>query len=452
MRITRVTRFQSRLSSWCFAALFLLLVALLAWLSTRHPLEFDWTRSGRHTLSPASQEVLKRFDGPINVTAYAREDPVLRDAIRAFVGRYQRARSGITLEFVNPDLVPDEVRKLGISMDGELVIRHGARSEQVKSINEESFTNALQRLAHDKERWLTFLEGHGERKPFGAANHDLGEWVKHLSERGYRAQPLNPGEAHAIPDNTSVLILAGPQLDLLPGEVELIHDYLNRGGNLLWLTDPGSLRGLEPLAADLGIRFLPGVVVDVAGRLLGINDPGIALVTPSLYGAHAITRGLEFSTLYPHVAALTAEEAGEWQATTLLETGNHTWLESGELSGNARYDDGSELRGPLTIGIALERPSPADRDRLQRAVVIGDGDFLANAYLHNAGNLELGTRLVHWLASEDELITIPPKVAPDSVLELSPLEAGIIGFGFLFVLPALLFGTGLALAWRRRRR
>jgi hypothetical protein len=85
-------------------------------------------------------------------------------------------------------------------------------------------------------------------------------------------------------------------------------------------------------------------------------------------------------------------------------------------------------------------------------VVIGDGDFLANAYLHNAGNLELGTRLVHWLASEDELITIPPKVAPDTVLELSPLEAGIIGFGFLFVLPALLFGTGLALAWRRRRR
>jgi ABC-type uncharacterized transport system involved in gliding motility auxiliary subunit len=86
----------------------------------------------------------------------------------------------------------------------------------------------------------------------------------------------------------------------------------------------------------------------------------------------------------------------------------------------------------------------------QRAMVIGDGDFLSNTYLGNSGNLELGIRLINWLSRDDAFITIPAKIATDTQLEMSGTTLGIIGLGFLFVLPLLLLGTGIMIGWRRR--
>ncbi|PWG74022.1 hypothetical protein DF186_20045, partial [Enterococcus hirae] len=67
------------------------------------------------------------------------------------------------------------------------------------------------------------------------------------------------------------------------------------------------------------------------------------------------------------------------------------------------------------------------------------------------GNLELGTRLANWLAGEEELVTIAPKVASDSSLDLSPREQGFIGFGVLAGVPLLLSGVGGVTFLRRRR-
>lgn len=86
----------------------------------------------------------------------------------------------------------------------------------------------------------------------------------------------------------------------------------------------------------------------------------------------------------------------------------------------------------------------------QRIVVIGDGDFLSNAYLGNGGNLDLGINMVQWLSRGDALINIPAKIAPDRTLELSPLASGSIAVGFLFLLPGALLGAG-ALVWFKRR-
>ena len=55
------------------------------------------------------------------------------------------------------------------------------------------------------------------------------------------------------------------------------------------------------------------------------------------------------------------------------------------------------MRGPLDLGFALSRLSPRPDRREQRAVVIGDGDFLSNRFLGNGGNRELGQRVFNWL-------------------------------------------------------
>jgi ABC-type uncharacterized transport system involved in gliding motility auxiliary subunit len=89
---------------------------------------------------------------------------------------------------------------------------------------------------------------------------------------------------------------------------------------------------------------------------------------------------------------------------------------------------------------------------MQRVVVIGDGDFLSNTYLGNAGNLGLGLNIVQWLSHDDASLDISIKSAPDTSLVLGKVAQAVIGLGFLFGLPVLLLVTGILIWLLRRRR
>jgi len=401
MFVTAKTQLHARLNSAIMFCLLSMAVGLLAWLSQKHSVEYDWTATGRHTLSQASRDLLAKMPDQIDVTSYARENSLLRDAIKKFIAKYQRHKPDIVLRFVNPDAVPDEVRNLGISVDGEIIVHYQERSEHVKSDSEQVFTNALQRLARNQERWIAFVEGHGERNALASANHDLSDWVKQLFNQGYRVQPINLSETQTIPDNTGILVIAGPRIDYLPGELEIILNYINAGGNLLWLQEPGPLYKLDALATALSLNFIPGAVIDYAGQLIGINDPSIALVTKTLYSPHAITNDFEFTTLFPMAVAIELLESDKWLSKPILSTGDHTWSETAKLEGTVDFNEETDTQGPLTIGISLERDVDLEQgDELvtkqQRIIVMGDGDFLSNTYLANSGNNELSTRIINW--------------------------------------------------------
>jgi len=439
-----------RLQGLLTLLLLLILAVLLAWASSRHSIVVDWTRNGRHTLADASVRVLAQLEGPISIVSYAREQSTLRQGVSNFIDKFRRVKPDINYRFVNPDSVPDEVRQLGISINGELVIHYQGRMEHVRKADEAEVINALLRLARNQETWIAFIEGHGERDPAGAANHDLGDWGKHLTDRGYRIRPLNLAQVSAIPDNTAVVVLAGPQVALLPGESNLLIQYLQQGGNLLWLTEPGETALTQELSAYLGVQVANGTIVDVAGQLIGINDPSITILTESLYGKHDALKDFRLTTLFPRAAALLTTANDNWTYATLLGTGDHTWLETGAIDNTSQFDQASEQKGPLTLGLVLQRKDTESMSR-QKVVVIGDGDFVSNQFLGNAGNLDLGLRLISWLGNDADQIEIPARIATDTQLTLSPITIGIIGIFFLLVLPVVFALIGLTLWWQRKR-
>jgi ABC-type uncharacterized transport system involved in gliding motility auxiliary subunit len=59
--------------------------------------------------------------------------------------------------------------------------------------------------------------------------------------------------------------------------------------------------------------------------------------------------------------------------------------------------------------------------------------------------------MVSWLIHDDRFINIPAKNATDKSLQLTQTTVAILGFGFLIVIPLLLFGTGFFI-WRKRKR
>lgn len=451
MRVTQRSRIQLRLQGLLFGVLFTGIIGMLAWLSTQYSYQADWTHGARNTVSSDTRKLLDTLTEPVAIVAYVGNDDLLRPQIRALVGSYQRFKPDITLEFINPDTVPEQLRELGITQGGAIVIRYRGASEHIQALGEQHLTNALLRLSRQEKRWVVFITGHGERPPAGDTNFGMGAFGAELERKGMQVQVLNLAES-AIPSNTSLLVLASPRVSLLPGEVAAIQDYLGRGGNLLWLSEPGTLPGLQALAYQLGLLQLPGKVVDANSASFGVENPAFVVVTG--YLNHPVTREMSMVTVYPEAAALEINDQTGWEATALLTTLSRSWTETGTLEGEIRYDpDSDERPGPLDIGVALTRAKPGGKeDEQQRVMVIGDGDFLSNTYLGNGGNLDFGLNLVLWLSHDDAFIDIRVRGAPDTALQLNNTALASIGIGFLIGLPALLLLAGILIWWRRRRR
>ena len=410
-----------RVQGWTFVALFAALLATGAWLSTQYQFAADWTAGNRNTLSEVSRTVARSFDGPVTITAFVRGEGPLRAQVAGLVARYERENDAIRVAFVNPDLEPARTRAAGIEHEGEMTVEHDGHLEHVLTADERSLTQALQRVARGAERLLAFTSGHGERDPLGDANHDYGVFGAALARQGVRAQPLNPLATGGVPDGTSALVVTRPRAQLVPGALDAVLAYVDDGGNLLLLADPEPLNGLEPLLERLGVALGDDAVRDPAAQMFGIQDPRLVVVTE--YPRHPATAELAVVTLFPEAAAVTpAADAAGWAAVPLLST----------VTGQA-------------IGLALTRGD-------QRVAVIGDADFLANAYLNNGGNLDLGVGLVDWVVADDEQVSITLQSAPDLALTMPRTAYVALAATFLLGLPLLSVGAGVLVWWRRRRR
>lgn len=447
---------RERADAWVYTALLFAGAACVALLSARYGFVTEWSRSARASLAPESRAILAQLQGPVQATSYARPGGNLRAQIAAFIERYQRYKPDLKLDFVDPDADPAAVRKQAITVDGEIVLRWRDRERRVDQLDERSISDALARLTRGRDRLIAFVTGDGERNADGKANADLGAFVASVSTRGVRAVPLNLAQSAGVPRNADLVVLASPQAELATSTIKALQEYLDRGGNLLWLTEPDSGDvGTAPLAQALGVRVLPGTLVDGTGASFGLGDP--RLIVQTAYPPHAITRGFKLNTLFPQVAALAAESGAEWAHASILRSGPQSWNQIAAVdpqqAATIKYDENAgELRGPLDFGLALTRLSPSPDKNEQRAVVIGGGDFLSNSYLSNGGNRAFGERVIDWLLNDDALVGLSPRGAPDRALKLTQLDLDAITWGFLIALPLLLLSSGVVIAWRRRRR
>jgi len=453
--INSSVRRQIRLQSGLFLVLFLATMALLAWLSQLYSLSIDLSANARNSLSDESQRLVQSLEKPLKITLFVSPNNENRDAFERLFQRYVRYQPAIQFESLNPDFHPDLLTLHDIRFDGESLIQFEGRSEKVSQISEANVSNAIQRLLRQGERWLVFLQGHGERNPYREANHDYSSFAGQLASMGYTVENLNLTQSSSIPDNTDVLVLASPKVPMLPGEVDLLKIYLERGGNLLWLADPEQTTdGLERLLDSLAVEFLPGIIVDPNSQLLGLNRVDFALVAE--YPRHAVTQNIDAISLFPQAQAVEFHgDENTWKKLDFLRSSDASWNETGEMKGqiyNGDHDD--ELNGPLNLGLTLSSSQENDAGETinQRIAIVGDADFISNQYLGNGANLDIGINLVNWLSHDDNLISINPRPAPDTRLDLSKNQQIAISFSFLLVLPGLLAGFGLRIWLKRRKR
>ncbi|PKO25682.1 MAG: ABC transporter [Betaproteobacteria bacterium HGW-Betaproteobacteria-8] len=455
MKTNRKLRLQLMMQNSFFVLLFLVLIFLVGFLSREYHYSKDVTQSTRNTLTEGSINVLKQMEGPVNMRVFVSQDEQYRKTINDFVSRYQRAKPDINIKFINPAEEPKLAQEAGIKAEGEVLVEYQQREDRlVPPYVEQDMTNLLVRLSRTKERAVMYLDGHGERNLIGLKNHDIGEFGTQLEKKGFKLANPDLTLVQEVPSNGAMLVIASPQVDISEIEVAKIKDYIEKGGNLLWLLDDENLRGLEPIAEYLGLQITPGVVIDLSSSQYGA-DPKVAFA--NTYGEHAITKNFMLRTLFPEARMIDAADSFEfgWKVSRLVEVAQNGWLETGKVEADAKaaFNDKTDIRGPINIAVALEREYGK---KGQRVVVVGNGNFLANTFIGNGGNLDFGVNIVNWLAGDDDLITILPKPLKDVnvVIPSDPWNrflTMLIFFGFRLVLPIVLLVAGVVIWWKRRK-
>ncbi len=448
-------KFLLKLNKLSSRLLFLVLTGIIAWLSYQTPFTFDATRGNRNTLAEPTQQLLKGLQQPLIFTAYVPDEPELHQQLRELVAKYQKFNHQVSLDIINPDINPERAQQDGVQNQRQVVLRLGKQSEVLGSVSEQSVVNAIQRLQRNDHRLVIFLEGHKEAELFDNSSAGLSDLANELESKGYKLQPhalLNTG---SIPKNTSFVVIAAPKQAYTPDEITILQDYIQQGGNLLWLEEPKNKSGLTALQKTLAINIPEGRLLSVDNKpRIDINSPTLIPITR--YGEADVMRQQQGQTLFSYATLVQRDlaEKPTWDFDAILTTSNKVWLETNStpLSKNIQYDqDSDDIAGPVSLGIALSKEGKGKDGKQQRIIVIGDSNFMRNGFIGYAGNLELSEHLFNWLSANEHLLVIPAKVAPDTKIELQDWQLYTIGIFFLFILPIGLIAIGIV-RWVRRKR
>jgi ABC-type uncharacterized transport system involved in gliding motility auxiliary subunit len=463
----RSTRYGA--SAMVYTLLFVALVIGANYLAWRHHKRWDLTEAGAYTLAPQSKKVVEKLGQDLEMTGFVEGGQ--DEAVETLLDSYRYAApEHVKFRLVDPDKEPALVDQMKITALKSVHLKYGNESFVVTAPSEETITNGIIRVSGTKKKTVYFTEGHGEppvdnpQDPKAYSNAKLA-----LEQENYEVKTLVLPAAEKVPDDASVLVMAGPNRPLTEHEVGALDGFLKRGGDFFLLIGPRE--GNEPLVkllGDWGVKLGNDIVVDRELRLFQGPSLGINPLTKT-YGTHPITQNFRDFTVYPQTRTVEPDAAGKKgvQATALVKTSPTsvalTKVDELFSKGTAQIND-SDRKGPLTIAVAVSaklkelgiEPPAKDGEKAPdeaRLVVVGSSKFAENEELVQSRlNSDLFLNAVGWLVGQDELVSIRSRSVRASRAELTQRDAIRVFYLSVLIVPQLLIATGIAVWWRRKSR
>lgn len=472
----------------------LAMVDHLAWrYSERVPWmpKWDVTEQSMHTLAKQTLDVLARIEkrkSPVTVKAFfldprgiSRQEQSMaaqREQVKALLERYGRITDKLKFELVNPEAKPLEAKQYQITVNGTVVFEADGRKLEVtasdlfsgggpahmggapKFKGEQVFTSKLLDILEGKKRKLYFLVGHREAdiekdEPAGfSALREL------LTAESYDVEKLNLLTLADVPEDCTVLVIAGPKLELAPVELEAIGRYLAAKKPLLCMLDSQPLnRGLAALLAGFGVKLRPNLLIEPDPDN---HYPGRPVMPIPQLNGHAITNPLmedQSPVILNEVLGLenVPGHAGH-DVRTLMQASAEAWGETNLTAETRAVDkDPDDLQPPVAAAFAVSSKQGSNDGLEQRPtdelrmVVIGDSDFVGNGLVSLApGNSNFFLNCLAWLTKDTDRITIRPKEFVEKRAVLPEGVGNRIVVGLVLALPLIVVLVGFSVWWQRR--
>ena len=437
-------------NSVLMVVLFAGILAIVNFLGARHSQRWDFSETQHFTLAPQTHRVLRSLSRDVKITVFTQDRSQAFNTYRDLLDTYRQATNKITVQFVDPERQPNIAREYGITRIDTAVLESGPQTVRVNAPSEVELTGALIRVSKETKKRIVFLEGHGERSVEDRERGGLALAKEALIKQGYDVGTVALLQESAVPDNTSVLVVAGPRRPVTAEEKERIHAYVATGGHLLVLIDPDTQAALDDLLRRWGVEIGPGVLVDLQDRLAQGDLTALLVRT---FTEHEITQDLTSAVLFPlsrHVI-FQEELAKEWDYVPLARTSPRSWAETDMKGRVVSYSEKEDVQGPLALAAALTlKKAPEEGKPRSAVVVVGNSTFASNAYLNFPGNTDFFLHTAGWLAEERDLISIAPKEPALRPFIPNPTQDRVLLYIQVFFLPAATFVWGM-LVWRKRR-
>ena len=519
---------------------FVAVVGFLNFVAFDNPARMDVTSTKQFSLATRTKDLLKDLNEPVEALAFfdkdAPEQEAVVEAVDNMLHEFDARSSKFSYKIVDPAAEPNTARQYGVTSYGQVAfvakesgsfdLALGAfvvgtdpvtgRGDVVANpLMEQEFLTPLLVVTGEERKSVYFLKGHGERD-FTSLTDDRSyfEAAAALEFENYSVQTLDLQEQTLVPKtgedssddpsqvSPTVIIVAGPQRNLLPNEAEALKEYLKRGGRMMLLLDPDTPDSFRDFLDDWGVDLGRGNIVDQQDFLrpdkrtpfITRHNPALELTSTleRTYFPGATSLGpltgqlppirigeqqvpLDIVPLltdpsdprsppdpwgsYALVIELSGQEGPVRRPIVLVwrfaNTSGDSWL-IGDLD-RTDPNEGVDPQGPFSVAVLIEAGWPVDEeisltDEVEGAslVVIGDSDFAANKDFNNADNGALFLNSVNELADDVALIGIRPNREARRELLTTPGEFDTIRYTSWFLVPALMATSGVWVWWRRR--
>ena len=415
----------------------------------------DLTEDNVNTLSPELASALGTLPEKVTATAFFAQGSSTETTDQLLSNIKANSNGKFDYQFINPDRDPQAALNAGITGDGKVLLQMGERKEIVAFASETEIHKGLLRLLNPGNNVVYFLAGHGERDIEQAGETSMTRAKTTLESKNYAVKTLNLLSENQIPEDASLIVIAGPLQPISENEVGLIKEYLATGGSLIIMEDPTALTEFgdasdplaDMLAQDWGITLNNDIVID-------LNSPQPTTAAAAYYDStHPVTVNMNnLVSFFPFTRSFTlASSLPEATLTPLVQTNERSWGETDFTSltqgGSEVGMDPNEVQGPLTLAVAGENTTTGGR-----VVVFGTSNFAVDQIFDAYGNGDMFVNSVDWSAEQEDLANLTPKTPTERTFKIpsQPVWIAIL-LSTVFVIPGLIVVAGVS-TWLSRRR
>ena len=461
------------LSSFIFAcALAIGLIAFNYVVAVKAP-SFDVTKNKVNTLSEQTLKLLHDIDFPVSIKAFYTVSA--QRTIGLLLEKYMRVNNGLTVEYIDPIKSPTVAEEYDVSLPSTIIFEAGNRRSRINPpLNymrheERDITIALYRLLSQEEtKMVYFTTGHGELSITSPQQDGLSIIRDRLIEQNYLVESVNLLEKGKVPDDCTLLVVAGPTVPFTDQETEMIKVYImDNNGSVFMMINPGIQTNLDKSVRFYGIEFGNDYIYETSSRMTTVDMGGAISPFCTAQDSSEITEKLPNQNfIFPLVRSVNSLFANDMlKVTRLLASSRDSWAETDfeswkTVNTNQKPIRGeNEKKGPVTVAIVIEAKSDLPDSLitrtyttvLTRSAFFGDADFVKNYVVSPfPSNINLFLNTVNWVTRNENIIEITPHLSAFTPVELNSSERRMLSWLTLFIFPSSILMVGF-IVWYRRR-
>ena len=453
---------------------FFVIILVANFLMYTNPTRIDVTSTRVFSLSQQTSQILDELETEVRANAFfisTNTDTSVKQQAEDLLNEFSRKTSNLQYRFLDPELNRAQAIKYNVTSYPTVVFEDvkTGKIQGVANFTEQDFITAILVSTDTQQKIIRVLTGHGESEVNKNVNisslkdtgFDLA--ISGLQRDNYQVQALNLKQIQNVPKDTAVLIISGPQNDLDEDEMMSMKNYVESGGRILALFDPGTPVSFNNILIPYGISMSDNLISDAVSNVAG------EMLTPMLQSANgqyakSEQTGIPIAdkisvTFYPESTSINITISPEdipphVRFTPLGLTTPASWLESDiEALG---YDE-SKSQGPFVMfgileanGSISESPNEVYGNPMTKMIIFGDSDFATNKYFHSSDNADIFLNSINWLADDYELVSIRPKLTSYRELVVNSSERNFIKWSSWVIPPTIMLLFALIVWWRRR--